>query len=671
MRSAVATSLLLLAMGVLCAEAQAAESTPLRVSLEPMCPRPRTGAPIALELTLDSGYDHLLEGRMRFVLLDGLAAIGRYVSGEMAVINGRQRYRLTLPPPTRESIGRWVDVRMQFAGEVEIDLAPTTLATPGGANRSFVVGVCRGDAAGGGWVAEVPRNMLLMDLDPRPVDERDYTCSIATVVADKMPAGPLGCCAFDILVLAGEGFGELSSGQLDAVLRWVRGGGSVLVFPRENEDQRHLEFLNALAGTATHFGSAASGPLSVGARPQRGEFFLVDCGLGRAALAAGPVPRFDFDSAEWRETVAFLWRLNRAQARLVVSEGKWKKPEPVPTGVGYDPYRGGVRREPLAVGLDVMPLQNGSLLLDALMPESVRVIPIGVLALVFILFVLVVGPVDYFVLGLLRRRRWTWVVFPLLCGGLALVVVNISERYMGLGRRHSSLTFVDVGSGGEVLRSTRFGLSFSGKEGAVRAAIEDGLFSPVNIALLRYGSYYYYPGQLPADSSSRTVLYEGRFPSRYSVTYRVPQWTPVMERVTTFGSDVQPPELDWDDLGEASDRSFVAWYSLGREWLAKLDGPGAVYLLRGGGSIHTLAENWRGDDGAGWRRPELSGFLRDVTMRQPAGLFAVVSQIAPTGSGDFADLSVLDPADPRRQMVMVLTRREDDYICYRRLYRGE
>ena len=51
-------------------------------------------------------------------------------------------------------------------------------------------------------------------------------------------------------------------------------------------------------------------------------------------------------------------------------------------------------------------------------------------------------------------------------------------------------------------------------------------------------------------------------------------------------------------------------------------------------------------------------------------MFSVVSQVSPTGAGNFEDLSVLDQTTQDSWLVTVIRRVGEDYVVYRRLYRG-
>src|SRR2546429_987 len=51
-------------------------------------------------------------------------------------------------------------------------------------------------------------------------------------------------------------------------------------------------------------------------------------------------------------------------------------------------------------------------LVPSLMPKHVRLVPTGIIVVMFVLFLLAIGPLDYFGLGWLKRRSYTWFTFP-------------------------------------------------------------------------------------------------------------------------------------------------------------------------------------------------------------------------------------------------------------------
>src|SRR5262249_44592570 len=63
-----------------------------------------------------------------------------------------------------------------------------------------------------------------------------------------------------------------------------------------------------------------------------------------------------------------------------------------------------------------------------------------------------------------------------------------------------------------------------------------------------------------------------------------------------------------------------------------------------------------------------SNFLDDVSVNSLGGLFAVVSQMSPSGGKDFEDMALLDPSHPDQWLLIVAVDRGDDVDIYRKLY---
>jgi hypothetical protein len=63
-----------------------------------------------------------------------------------------------------------------------------------------------------------------------------------------------------------------------------------------------------------------------------------------------------------------------------------------------------------------------------------------------------------------------------------------------------------------------------------------------------------------------------------------------------------------------------------------------------------------------------SGTLRELCVRPQRGFFTVVSQVSPTGGGDFEDSALLDPTDPDSWLLAVIVRDGQNFTVYRRLY---
>ena len=63
-----------------------------------------------------------------------------------------------------------------------------------------------------------------------------------------------------------------------------------------------------------------------------------------------------------------------------------------------------------------------------------------------------------------------------------------------------------------------------------------------------------------------------------------------------------------------------------------------------------------------------AAFLEDVSVNGLGGLFAVVSQLSPTGGKDFEDMALVDPSDPDQWLLIVAVERGDEVDLYRKLY---
>jgi hypothetical protein len=60
-----------------------------------------------------------------------------------------------------------------------------------------------------------------------------------------------------------------------------------------------------------------------------------------------------------------------------------------------------------------------------------------------------------------------------------------------------------------------------------------------------------------------------------------------------------------------------------------------------------------------------------ASVREPEGIFEYFTQRSPTCAADMEDLALLDPADPRQTLVVVLVSDvQGNYTAYRRLERG-
>jgi hypothetical protein len=326
------------------------------------------------------------------------------------------------------------------------------------------------------------------------------------------------------------------------------------------------------------------------------------------------------------------------------------------------------------------PLRSAPYLYQALMPKSVRLVPLSWIAGLLVLFVLAIGPGDYLLLGLIRRRRLTWVLFPALSVGFTLGMVMMARYYLGTNTQHGALVFVDLGEGGRVLRTSRYELTFAAQESDSAVRYRDALASvldPTQFAQARdyragtYITSYYQQSQL---SEPQPPVYSGRLPGDYELRRHTQQWVPQLTRTLTIGGEGPDLGLHWDavsvkDLEAGHDQRVLS------ALLAPSGFSGQVLLLHAKLQWRELRQaQLPTASGTSWERMAQilgAGTLpEEATARPTYGLFSLVSQVSPTGAGNFEDLSILDPSDPNQWVLIAVQKAGNDYTICRRLYFG-
>ena len=644
--------------------------------------RARTSGPLAVEVELDWRGKGLIEGRLEIDIADGSEVRCRYARPDIALTSGRQRLRLVLPSPGPGGYNSQLEARMVFVSDDgAFRLAPCPLFVPRRYDRGLVVALADPRGRPGPETLALFKALRLERFAPdkgaaradaSASGARPLVTTPAFPVPGDMPSTPAAYCAFDAVVLAGEGFSLMRKKQLDAALTWVRAGGSVLVLPAGELKAHHARFMNALAGTDDAAGPAYA--LTPRGRVEGASgLALFRAGLGRAVVGLG-VQTDDaaLDGSDWRRAAGFLWKVRRDQLKNVARRGTWGAIKEEETSsndwrhrqwqMQYQQHRDGHRR------YGRVPVVAGPTLKDkVLFPKKIQVVPLWLIVMILVLFVVVIGPVDYFVLGMFRRRKLTWITFPAAAVGFALFTMLLAEAYMGSTDHRNSLTVVDLGAGGSVLRTSRYEVIVAGRNRNSSTDIAGGFFSPVDL-----GSF---PGGRGMHTSGGRGVpcYEGLVPARFTVMQRINQWEPRMNRYMFIGAeapalegsgDGDPPriKLDWDAIDAASgqhpaDRQYVK-----RIWPTVVNShPGEdVEVVVFGPGIRSA------------RRMGTAGFpkntLQELCVRPRQGLFTVVSQISPTGGGDFEDSAVLDPTDQDSWLLAVVIRDGQDFTVYRRLY---
>ena len=687
--------------------ANSPKTGPLKLALTSIVPRPRSQAPQTIELSLHSDLREVLQGRLEIQWYYGKDLVHNYVSPELAVMAGTQRLRLVLPvfrvDDERIAITaypRFVTARQVFdLGEIDHRVLTEWR------KRAFVAvdvqphEVGRHEAERG-----IADSIALEKFNPHASMRFDMLTYPATVLPEDLPPVAAGYVCFDLLVLEEEGFRQLKGTQIAAIGQWVEGGGSIIVAPRGNMTAAHVELLNRLSGrtSATHAGAPEpaysldeTGKLVIAERALAvgRKFAPFYSGLGRTVIVHERLdPRTDFASPEWRGDVAFLWKVRKLQVPSVVNRGEWDFPAPqtmFPDATATGAFR---------PGRDDLPQSIRSLLL----PDKVEGLPLSIVVVILTLFLLAIAPGDYFLLGRLNCRKYTWVLFAAVSTLFTLATVKIADSYMGHTDYRTHLTLVDLGetegdgAAPRVVRTNRFELLFAATQRAVETDFRNALYAD-----LTYKSVHQQLDEGPSqqftvpqdkmtagarDAAADLALFEGTMPVSFKVHQQLRQWSPRITRQTTFGDDASlaaEAKIDWSALNPRS-WSVASGRQVLRDVLLASE-PDAEVLLFNGPDIYDVGRDTevkrvlpgpnagsagRSSYGSNSFSP-IGLLVKNMSVQDPARLFAVVSQISPTGSDYLEDLTLVDEGDSGQWLLVVALRRDNDWLVFRKLFRAD
>lgn len=650
----------------------------LRARLVPDLVRGRFGVPIQADVTLEWSGARLLEGRLECIIKQHDTPIVCYRTAEMALGGGPQEFRLCLPPtPPSASV---TDLTLQLSfitdtGVLELDAVQWSGSDPLG--RPLIVCFCAAPAGYTPVTSSVIRDLSLTQFQPSDPDVigRTARTSIHRLPTEELPSDALHLCAYHLVVLASGSLEALRERQFTALTRWVKAGGSVCIFINREPGARLQRFVQQVAGERSvdamlnKHGEGIPGPQAEHIDP-----ILIHSGLGRTAI----VPHVDgteagTDNRPWRRVAAFLWKARAAQLPAMVQDGVWRGDLHSPLDQSVREKMAG-RTATASVPVQCIPLQTAGNLVQQLLPGTVTIMPFRVIILILILFVLVIGPGDYLLLGWLNKRKFTWLFFPAVSILFTLFTVALSRHYMGSTDSRNALDIVDLGDDGHVVRATRLDVVFSATEQEVAEDIDHAILAPLRHSELLGGPYATRYGATNAQQS-HAIRYTGRFPGRYRVEQTVQQWSPILLRRSAIGPSEPKLKLPWSAvdprwLSEPDARQRIVKALLGASKPRD-----CCILLYHGEETQELYGRLRDTVSVpGPHRADsaaLQQFLRELCARPLVGFFSLVSQVSPTGAGNFEDLAVLDATDPAEWLLVVLLRDAGSYTMYRQRLCGK
>lgn len=645
---------------------------PLRMeNALPIAPA-RSGAPLYIRGELQYDRPGILEGRLQFILRDGPNVISAVETGPMVVVNGITRFRQSIPVSDHALGYGLSEIEVAFLTEEKrIRLGEIGVRLSQHGTWEMIVLCAETDLIAGRDKTKFLQSAVTFGTafqDPKEFGVQDY---IPTLAATEFPEQPLALCAVDAILLPSDAFKRLSLRQLAAIRRWVRAGGAVCIQIEGPIEQKQAAFLVEL------FGSSDAGPF---VRDENGvllepantndHFFSHRAGLGHAIIAFGPPNQLDFNSKAWRESHARFWRLREKLVDLRSSGQKLSLERIKRSSAGlFDASLADARfGSANAPQFWTFPTPAfGTAIVEALRPKNIRLMPGWAISLILLGYVFVVGPLDYFVLGWLRSRKWTWITFPTTTLLLTATVVASTNSFMSGNDHRRRIEIVDLDASAAPVRRTTLELLFRGSSEPTLHEIEGAWFSSLDSSYFQTGNQF---GQVKATrNDASTGPYSGALASQYVVPQRVPKWTPQVNRTFEMAPENDLLEIDWAQIENG--RSTSIQLSTGqsanvvRIKNGQLSGPaGQLSQLRNTNSY--VWQNGRMVAPTGDQT-----FYGAATSSPNQERFAIQFQRSPQGLGRLDDLPFLDGPYSGDVAVIVWMQDNDGNLkIYRKLADG-
>ena len=477
---------------------------------------------------------------------------------------------------------------------------------------------------------------------------------------------PLGYTPFDIVLLAGVGFKSLESKQLDALSTWIKAGGAACVVVSGPLDSIHELFLNQLSEETYKLDSEGNLSAASGSAPNT--HLYAEPGLGRLTVVFDPErDSIDFKNNDWVKTMTFLFRFKQDQIEGALKNRRWLNDRELT--VKSDDYSNYEMRQYIEqwsrasngrLQLQPLPGRIGGKLGEHMLPKDMKLLPGYIIFFILLLFVLVIGPLDYIILGKLKKRKYTWILFPLMSILFTLIMVKLAEHYMGTNDHRKTLRIVDVNAEGEILRENTLGLVFTGQHKTITEKGENNFISLVNHeGLSNFGnSYDSYGSSISTSGSDKPKGYAGRLPSNFEMTHQVKQWSPVMVRELRLGYSTHNKVPSLWPLKKDIKKSELAIKC--ETFDSKFDG-----------RVMTLTGQKANNKSWGDRSNLDDEVIRELSVRPNIGFLSVISSVSPHGGGNFEDLTLLDTQDDNQTVVITLSENDNELIMHRCLIKGK
>jgi hypothetical protein len=415
----------------------------------------REDAPIPMRLAIVNPTNRPIEGRIDSVVKVGSKTVAHHLSQPVVLSPGPQTIPLLLPPAPGEAgldrtatlnfvtpdssilLGSFLlpfedglrfvtahvkgdtihDADFTFAQQFQFNVVPgaTPIQPPGARNRVTFLEV----------TATQQQNQRILFGPSTP--KKNIAFRPLWIAPSDLPTHPLALCAYDCLVLHPSALEEMRARQFEALAQWVDSGGRLLIFAASHPKSAPIANVDSVRAFLRRL-SLDWPELTWDLSPSR-KFLDLQNGERLFSAGCGRVAVFsDFESFTEDARLAAMKSLvgDVGGARMTNTPAAW------PTGTE---------------------LQTA--LTTRLLPDAPRPIAVSTIVSAMLGFIALATVADYFFLGWLRRRKYTWLLFPSLAAAATSIMLAVANRHMNALEQRGSLRVVDLGYDGRILREHR------------------------------------------------------------------------------------------------------------------------------------------------------------------------------------------------------------------------
>jgi len=642
-----------------------AQEQPLKVRLSAFPPKIRSSAPFLMNFQIDYSGDALIQGDLILTVKNGNDVLYTYSIPGIAVTTGQQSYQF-LMPPLNQGYSDQLDVGAVIVGKKgSYSLGSTSITKDQPGMRVVVVAMSSRSSR---LSEEEKMIQALLRQERMMPDEPQLTRALSTVPAlirpEEIPVSPMSFCAFDGLVLSGEGFTDLKPAQMMAIRQWVLAGGKLVVYPKGPGKQAQADFLNDIlkgVPNAPVVTVDSTGVLSMAGVENILPFSVYRTGLGRL-LWVTSLPQTEPEmTSEMGESLLKFWNIRKSQWESTKASGLWN----LDLQVIPDKHKNQFvyqQNNPNGILGKVTsflpgPILNGSTIVNTLMPAKVQVVPFWIIVTLLTSFVMVIGPIDYYILGYFKMRRYTWVFFPVVSLIFAIGTILISNHYLGRDNSHRRIIVRDSSPSGVVVREVTIDNYFAGTSMMLQRKEEGVIVAEISPNALRIDYNYNMRGNNQPGLLSSPGTYLGRFPSRYQYELGLKQWSPQALRTIKIIKDPVQSPFKWQSLDLAALEDHTS-----EQLIKKLGLPsgflGTVTVMHSGNSLVVYQND----------QPIDQTIVESLTTHLQSGYFSIMSSISPNGSAQLEDVQILDQTDPNQWVIIIAEKSGVDVVMHRCLY---